>query len=105
MTLEVAEVYKHPRLTDLGKRLRASDGGSGHAAKRLRGIGVVDQSMETMLQEFRQFICQIPQSTPIGKKICRSDQNQSCLLVRRALSARICCTHSWPGLLYPICIA
>lgn len=48
MTLEVAEVYKHPRLTDLGKRLRASDGGSGHAAKRLRGIGVVDQSMETM---------------------------------------------------------
>ncbi|GAB0138104.1 nrps [Epichloe bromicola] len=49
MTLEVADVYKHPRLTDLAKRLKASDGGLGHTANRLRGNGVVDQSMEAML--------------------------------------------------------
>lgn len=49
MALEVADVYKHPRLTDLAKRLKASDGGwSGHAANRLCGNGVVDQSMEAM---------------------------------------------------------
>lgn len=67
ISMQISDVYKNPRLIDLAKLLRTADMAS-ECVSNGDSENDVEETMDAMLQEFRQLVRRIPTSTDRQKK-------------------------------------